>query len=249
MRITLLIFLLVFTLGHSASAQSWRSMTWEVHLGIGSVKYFGDIGGSPHENNWYGIRDLDILRTRPSAVGGIRYNKSRYISFNGTAALGWLSGSDAGGKNHSRDYIFNTVIFEPAARLEFFPLRDLPVGSGVNSRGLVRNYVTLSSYVFGGAGAVLYHINPNDKLQIRQERDNIRYSPLTVVIPAGLGVKIGIRNFLDIGFEIGGRYALNDFLDGFTSPTSTANDIYYISSIMLVYRIRNNLAPQLPAIR
>lgn len=235
----LLPLLLVLFTGFSASAQSWRSMTWEVHLGIGSAKYFGDIGGTPHENNWYGIRDLDILRTRPSAVGGIRYNYNRYLSFNGTAVLGWLSGSDAGGKNHSRDYIFNTVIFEPTARLEFFPLRDLQIASGVDSRGLVRNYVTLSAYVFGGAGAVLYHVNPNENLRVRQERDNISYSPLTMVIPAGIGVKIGIRNFIDVGFEIGGRYSFNDYLDGFTSPTSTANDIYYISSFVLVYRIRN----------
>jgi hypothetical protein len=235
---SLLLFLFL-TIGFSLSAQSWRSMTWEVHLGIGSAKYFGDIGGTPYENNWYGVRDLDILRTRPSAVGGIRYNKNRFISFNGAAALGWLSGSDAGGKNHSREYIFNTVIFEPTARLEFFPLRDFQIGSGVDSRGLVRNYVTLSAYLFGGAGAVIYQVNPNENLRARQERDDIRYSPLTMVIPAGIGVKVGIRNFIDLGLEIGGRYAFNDYLDGFTSPTSTANDIYYISSVMLVYRIRN----------
>jgi hypothetical protein len=239
MRNFLLYLLLILSPGFIISAQSWRSMTWEVHLGIGSAKYFGDIGGTPHENNWYGIRDLDILRTRPSAVGGIRYNQNRYISFNTTAALGWLSGSDAGGKNHSRDYIFNTVIFEPTARLEFFPLRDLQIGSGVDSRGLVRNYVTLSAYIFAGAGAVIYHVNPNENLRARQERDNLFYSPVTAVIPAGIGVKIGIRNFIDLGIEIGGRYAFNDFLDGFTSPTSTANDIYYISSLVLVYRIRN----------
>jgi OmpA-OmpF porin, OOP family len=239
MRNFLLYLLLILSPGFIISAQSWRSMTWEVHLGIGSAKYFGDIGGTPHENNWYGIRDLDILRTRPSAVGGIRYNQNRYISFNTTAALGWLSGSDAGGKNHSRDYIFNTVIFEPTARLEFFPLRDLQIGSGVDSRGLVRNYVTLSAYIFAGAGAVIYHVNPNENLRARQERDNLFYSPVTAVIPAGIGVKIGIRNFIDLGIEIGGRYAFTDFLDGFTSPTSTANDIYYISSLVLVYRIRN----------
>lgn len=86
---------------------------------------------------------------------------------------------------------------------------------------------------------VLYHVSPNEKLRARQERDNISYSPLTMVIPAGIGVNIGIRNFIDLGFEIGGRYAFNDYLDGFTSPTSTANDIYYISSFVLVYRIRN----------
>lgn len=235
----LLRLLLFLTLGVSASAQSWRSMPWEVHIGAGSVKYFGDIGGTPHQNNWYGVRDLDILRTRPSAVAGIRYNKNRFISFNGTAALGWLSGSDAGGKNHSRDYIFNTVIFEPTARLEFFPLRDLGINSGVNSRGLVRNYATISAYIFGGAGAAIYHVNPNEKMRARQERDNLSYSPITMVIPAGIGVKIGIRNFIDLGFEIGGRYSFNDYIDGFTSPTSTANNIYYISSITLVYRIRN----------
>jgi len=109
----------------------------------------------------------------------------------------------------------------------------------VNRRGLVRNYGTLSAYLFAGAGAVIYHVIPNDELRARQERDNIEYLPATIVLPAGAGVKIGIANLIDLGFETGGRYAMNDYLDGFTSPFARANDIYYITTVNLIYRIGN----------
>ncbi len=219
--------------------QHWRNTPRELLVGIGAASYFGDIGGTAHDNNIYGIRDLDIIRSRPTAVGGLRFNQNRHLSLNVTAALGWLSGSDEGGRNESRDYIFNTVVFEPAGRIEFFPVRDIHIGSGIDRRGMVRNYNTFSAYLFAGAGLALYHVMPNQNLIDRQSRSDIEHGPLTVVLPAGVGVKVGIRNFVDLGFEIGGRYAMSDYLDGFTSSTSTANDIYYVTSVMLIYRFTN----------
>ena len=231
----LLLFLIIpFSFG-----QHWRTTPRELQLGIGAASYFGDIGGTAHENNIYGIRDLDIARSRPTAVGGMRYNQNRYLSLNVTAALGWLSGSDRGSRNESRDYVFNTVIFEPAGRIEFFPVRDILIGSGIDRRGMVRNYTTISAYLFAGAGVAFYHVMPNQNLKDRQNRSAIEHGPLTVVLPAGVGVKLGIRNFVDLGVEIGGRYAMNDYLDGFSSPSSTSNDIYYVTSVMLIYRFTN----------
>jgi hypothetical protein len=206
-------------------------------IGIGSGNYFGDIGGTYHDDNMYGLRDFDPLRSRPFLVTGLRHNYGRYISFTGTANLGWLSGSDAGGRNEARDYVFNTFIFEPSGRVEFFTLKDYRIGSGLNRRGMVKNYATLSGYLFAGTGAVIYNVKPNENLLARQKRDGINTGLVRVVIPAGLGVKFGIKNHVDLGIELGRRYVLGDHIDGFTSPTSRANDIYYITSVMLVYRL------------
>ena len=238
MRIKVLLYflpLLIFTL--PVLGQSWRTSAYEVNLGIGTANYFGDIGGSADENTWYGIKDLDVKRSRPVMSGGLRYMVRRNLAVNGGLYYAWLSGTDKGGKNDGRGYVFNTIIFEPSARIEFFPIIDQRILSGVNRRGLVRNYGTLSVYLYGGAGAVVYYVMPNEDLEARQERDNIEFSPVTLVLPAGIGLKVGINNTTDIGIDIGGRYALNDYIDGFTSPTSTSNDIYYLTTIQLVYRL------------
>ena len=208
-------------------------------MGIGSANYFGDIGGAADENNWYGLKDLEIFSSRLTGIAGVRYNHSRYISFSGNLALGWLYGDDAGSKNEYREYAFNTLFLEPSGRVELFLLRDLLKAEGVDKRGLVRNYATISAYLFTGAGAIFYNVMPNDELQARRERDDIGHGFVTGVIPAGAGVRIGIENVVDIGMEIGGRWAFNDYLDGFTSRFSSANDIYYLTTVNLVYRLGN----------
>lgn len=238
MRINALLpFLLFLVFALPLSGQPWRTTPYEIYGGIGSVNYFGDIGGSADENTWHGIKDLDIKKSRPGIIGGVRYIPGDYLAFNGSLAMGWLSGNDGGGKNEGRDYEFHTFIFEPSARMEFFAVKDYPMGGGLNRRGLVRNYATLSVYIYGGMGALIYNVRANENLEARQIRDNIDHGPVTMVIPAGLGAKIGISNTTDIGFEIGRRYGMNDYLDGFTSDSSTANDIYYITSVQLVFRV------------
>ncbi len=219
------------------NGQSWRSRPFEIYAGIGPANYFGDIGGTPHEENWYGIRDLDIFRSRPGFIAGLRHIPGRFLAVNGSVALGWLSGDDKGGRNEARGYVFNTAFLEISGRGEFFPVRDVRLLRGVNRRGLVRNYGTFSFYLFGGAGAIIYRVMPNEALEARRERDNLEHGMVTMVLPAGAGVKLGISNTMDIGFELGGRYSLNDYLDGFTSPTATSNDIYYITTVKLVYRL------------
>ncbi len=230
-------YLLILILAYPARGADWRAMPYEFYTGIGTTSYFGDIGGSADENTWYGLKDLDIFRSRPGIIAGLRHFPSDYFGVSGSLALGWLSGDDTGGRNEVRGYVFNTIIFEPLARIEFFPVRDKMLLRGVNRQGLVRNYGTFSAYLFAGAGAVIYHVMPNDNLRDRQERDNIEHGMVTMVLPVGAGAKLGISNRIDIGFEIGGRYALNDYLDGFTSPFASSNDIYYLTTVQIIYRL------------
>jgi hypothetical protein len=229
------LFLIVSVL--PARGQLWRATPYEFHAGIGLTNYFGDIGGSADENTWMGLKDYDPVRTRPGFSAGLRHFRSNHLALNGVLTFGWLSGSDHGWKNDSRGYVFNTILLEPTVRIEYFPLRDMQIGRGVNRRGMRRNYSTISAYVFGGAGAVFYHVKPNEPLLSRQNQNAIEHGFITMVLPAGLGGKVGINNRMDLGFEICGRYVMNDFIDGLTTDLSTSNDIYYISSLKLIYRL------------
>jgi hypothetical protein len=237
MRTKVLSLLLSLIPALPAPAQNWRATPYEIYGGIALANYFGDIGGSAAGDTWYGIRDLSIDRTRPGITGGIRYIPGNYLAFNASFTSAWLSGSDRGGRNEGREYIFNTVIFEPCAKLEFYAIKDRLMRRGVDRRGMVKNYAAISAYFFGGLGAVFYHVIPDEKLAARQGKDNIRHGPVTMIFPAGFGIKAGINNRTDIGLEIGGRFALNDFLDGFTNENSTSNDIYYLTSFQMIYRL------------
>jgi len=232
-------FILLTALSSGLHGQTWRTMPWEFQAGIGSANYFGDIGGSAAENNWYGLRDINIIRSRLTGTAGARYNHNQYLSFSGHLSLGWLSGDDAGGPNDGRGYVFNTLFMEPMGRVEFFPLRDLQIGEGLDRRGMVRNYATFSTYIWTGFGTIVYGVIPNDALKARRERDNIEHGFITGVLPFGVGAKIGIMNVIDLGIELGGRWSFNDYLDGFTSPTATSNDIYYLTTINIVYRLKS----------
>ena len=219
------------------TGQNWRATPYEFHAGIVLSNYFGDIGGSTDENTWYGIKDLDFTRTRPGFAAGIRYFTLDNLAINWVLSLGWLSGSDAGWKNDARGYIFNSVLVEPSVRAEYYPVKDIQIQGGVNRRGMRKNYATISAYIFGGAGAAIYKIIPNEPLRIRRENEGIDNRMLSLVLPVGLGMKIGINNRTDIGLEFGGRFAFNDHIDGLTTNTSAYNDFYYMTSVQLIYRL------------
>ena len=232
-----ILLVLSLLLTHLTSwSQSWRSTPYEYSAGIGISNYFGDIGGAATENNWYGLKDLEIISSRPVIVGGLRYNYSRFLSFSGSLSTGLLHGTDARGRNAHRKFVFNTLFLEPSVRIEFVPIRDLHILSGVDRQGMVRNYGTLTVYILGGTGGVIYHVMPNDVQKRIQERDGIEHGFITLALLSGIGIKLGISNNMDIGFEMGGRYTLTDYIDGYTSEFSTANDIYYLTTVSFVHR-------------
>ncbi len=221
-------------------SQQWRATPYEIYGGLGTANYFGDIGGTADDDNLYGIRDLEILQTRPSVTAGLRYNFHHLFSLNTGISIGWLSGNDDGGRNEERGYVFNTIFAEPSTKLEFFFLNDLPfMARRTDRRGRMASYSTISAYVFCGFAGVFYHTMPNDALEQRREASSIEHGKAALSLPLGAGMKLGIANELDIGFEIGGRFTTTDYLDGFTSDFSKHNDVYYITSINLIYRIND----------
>jgi hypothetical protein len=232
-------FLLLMVLSGPVTGQRWRPTPYEIYTGIGAANYFGDIGGTASDNTWLGIKNLDIIRSRPSFVMGVRYFAYKSFAVNGGLTTGWLSATDEGWRNDSRGYVFNSVVIEPSGRIEYYPFRDITIVPGVNRRGLRRVYPTLTGYVTGGAGAAFYIVSPNDRLKERQERDGVRHGMITMVLPAGFGLKFGINNQFYIGFETGVRYTFSDHLDGFTTSLSNSNDWYYITTLQVIYKLHS----------
>jgi hypothetical protein len=60
-----------------------------------------------------------------------------------------------------------------------------------------------------------------------------------VVISAGAGPFLVLSPAISLGIEIGGRYALSDKIDGFSSDFSHSNDIHYFLNIFIIFKRRS----------
>lgn len=213
-------------------------------LGVGTGNYFGDIGGSATANNWLGIKDIQILGTRPSFLAGARYKITQSVAVRLNLAMVVLGGRDKGSSNFQRGYSFNSIGLEHALLGEYYILSEDSRRTSFalfNRRGMLNNYSKKSVYIFGGVGGlfmkpILKKDSVYDKIN-----DVINESSIyTLALPAGIGVKMIYNNRLAFSAEFGARYTLSDYLDGFTSKISNFNDVYYFMSFNIVYRIKTS---------
>jgi hypothetical protein len=63
-------------------------------------------------------------------------------------------------------------------------------------------------------------------------------SGFNLVIPGGIGTTLIYSPNLNFGAEIGARYAFTDYLDGYTSQFSKANDVYYFLNLTVTYKLK-----------
>lgn len=241
MKKFLFILFLLIVICNNSFSQKWKLTRYEAFIAVGAANYFGDIGGSAEKSNWYGVRDISILGTRPSIMIGARYKIKQDLNVKLTLAGLMLSGNDGGSKNELRGFNFNSYGFEHTMQVEYaFIAEESRQRSFAlfNRRGMLNNFSKKSIYVFGGLGGLLispsFNGNPS-KVDLVQEK--LIY---TATFPIGIGLKMIYNNYIAIGVELGGRYTLTDYLDGMTSSYSNFNDIYYFTSVNMVYRIKTS---------
>ena len=245
-RFIISILLVCFSIGN-LFAQKWKLTRYEASIGIGPANYFGDIGGAATRNNWFGIKDIQLLRTRPSFSLGARYKirPDKAVKFNLNYC--WLSATDEGSLNPTRGadrkgYKFNTQLIETSIQFEYsFFVEDKKRTSFAifNKRGMLNNYSKFNLYGFLGVGSVMFFPSfigkPNPSIEITNG-----YSKVAGIIPGGLGFKMIYSSKLALGIELGSRYTFSDYLDGFHTNFSKANDIYYLTTFNLVYRLKTS---------
>ncbi len=244
MRKTLTIILIILY-SIPGFTQKWKLTRYEAIIGIGTTNFFGDIGGYPNASDWYGIRDINILRTRPSIYLGARYKikQDEAVKFN--LILAWFNGKDNPSVNYQsiRKYSFNTFALEQSLQYEYsFIKEDQRRFSFAlfNRRGMINNYSKINVYGFAGLGGLLYIPDFKGTLQypkMETVKSSVGY---TMVFPVGLGVKLIYSNKYAFGFEFGGRYILSDYVDGLSTQYSHHNDVYYFGVFNMVYRIKTS---------
>lgn len=227
----------------SIDAQKWKLTRYELQGGIGSANYFGDIGGSADQSNLYGLKDIRLRETGPSLYGGAWYRLNPSFSFKFNFIYGYLQGSDIGSKNESRGVVFRSHVMEPSLQVEYAILSDVNRSvrfARFSRRGMLNTQKLYRLYAFTGVGELLYFpkiLESNGEIPAERVSG---YSNYTTVIPVGLGLSFNILTRLSMGVEVGGRYSFSDHLDGYTTPFSKFNDVYYFFSATLGYKFRTN---------
>lgn len=234
--LVLLIILLATPLSHS---QLWKRRRWEAMAGAGPSFFFGDIGGYSQSKNILGFKDLTYLQTRFDINGSLKYRFTRYLNGRVSMSYAMFHATDVRGSNEGREMEATTSLFEPALICEYYFIKNYSENSWLFTRrkkAFIWNLLkSLDFYAFAGIGGAAYAVSGNDELISRGMKD----SGFTAVVPAGLGTTLIYTPNLNLGLEVGGRYAFTDYLDGYHNPQySKANDVYYFLNLTITYKLK-----------
>ncbi len=195
---------------NTAKAQ-WEAIVQEGEIGVslGAAHYFGDL-------------NTNVSLNRPKIAGGIFFRKQfgNYTALRVAAHFAKLGYSDTYNKDNEyqqrRNLSFNTNIFELSLQGDFNFYKF--IAGDPYSR--FTPYITLGVGVFGfdpyayyqgqkvflrplGTEGQGYAAYPNRK----------PYSTMSFFVPLGVGVKYGLTERFNIGFEVTHRFTGTDYLD------------------------------------
>ncbi|HNR43051.1 MAG TPA: hypothetical protein PKL65_12535 [Bacteroidales bacterium] len=246
MKRTALVVLLFSLIAGMCDAQLWKLKRWEAEFGIGPSFFFPDVGGFSIGKNLAGLKDMGYRQTRFDINGSLRYRLSRTANLRLSMTYAMLHASDKRGSNENRNYESTTNLFEPALVGEYYFIKNKYESSYlfIKGKGIQALLRSLDFYVFGGAGGAWYSVKVNEALSAR----NMPTSGLAPVIPAGLGATLIYTPNLNFGLELGGRYVFSDYIDGYHSQFSKANDVYYLMNVNITYKLKSG-ARGLPTLR
>jgi hypothetical protein len=140
-----------------------------------------------------------------------------------------------------------TNLFEPAFIGEYYFVKNKYESSYLflKGKGVQAILRSLDFYVFSGVGGVFYDVKANEKLL---NYGDMKTGGISAVIPFGFGTTLIYTPNLNFGLELGGRYSFTDYLDGYTSQFSKANDVYYLLNLTITYKLKSG-ARGLPTLR
>ena len=194
-----------------------RAQVIDIGLNFGAMFYNGDLSASD-------VRQM-IQETRPAFGLFCRLVNSRQFSTRFNLNFGSIQGDDARTANEARGLSFESGIWEFNVIGEWHSLR-------------VRHTEHSSTfpYLFGGVG--FFHFNP--KADVNGELVELQplgtegqglpsypdaYNRLQLNVPFGAGIKV-VNRKVTVGFEMGARFLLTDYLDDVSSTLVNHRDVF-----------------------
>lgn len=252
-KIFILALAIGFALPQDAEGQRWRTRRYEANFGGGIAQHYGDIGGSLSTENYLGFNDIQLKFTRPVVTAGFKYRINRRFYARANLASAYLSGNDKGAAPEATrangGYAFKSLIFEPAAMVDFYILPEgYMAGTNAlfNRKGMINGFSEINLYVFTGVGGVLSfpkvtYINTGEEvIDDGYLPPDAKQRKFGLVLPFGIGIKYNLSGAWTASVEYGRRYSFTDNIDGYTSKFSKANDMYDFTTFTVGYKIRTD---------
>ena len=194
--------------------KNFRPSHFSAGAGSGIVLLFGDIGNM-------GIGSSFHLK------GTYSLNKWAFrISF----LYGTVSDSDEGTAKSSRNYAYRSVLWQPSVQAVYSFFVDKH--RGYNKKKLVRYWDRWRVDVIGGLSFPYAVVAPGNNFS---PTDLSKLKSISLAIPFGVGVQYGISENLAVRGELMPQFVFSDYMDGFSSPYSEANDFMYLLSVSIIY--------------
>jgi len=255
MRKLILILTILFTVYSNAFAQRKGKGRFldrcESTYGIGFTNFLGDLGGRDQIGT-NGVRDLEMILTRPAVHLGFRYRKNPILSFKLNLNYGRVAGRDSLTREEfrrNRNLSFRSPIFETSIQAEISVLQLKSTKSRYKLSGVRgKSGIDINVYLFGGIGGFYY--NPKgllggrwwDLQPIGTEGQGIAasrtpYKRFQACFPFGVGFRVPLsdRNWT-IGFEYGMRITTTDYIDDvsttYFSPTLIAQKYGEVAALL-----------------
>lgn len=239
MKRPLLILVILLIMSQLAEAQLWKLKRYEAGAGFGPSFFFGDVGGYSIGDNLVGLKDLSFIQTRYDLNLNVRYRITQDLAGRFNISTGLLKANDKRGSNENREFEASTFFFEPSLIGEYYFIKNKSENSYLfikSGKKFLRTLISsLDFYVLGGVGGTVYSVSGNPKLEKVSGFKSGGFAP---VIPVGLGATLVYSPDFNFGLELRGRYALSDYLDGYTSQYSSRNDVYYSLNFTVSYKVR-----------
>jgi hypothetical protein len=242
------LMLVFFVFSENVNAQRWKLLRYEVIGSVGGTSLFSDLGGAPSGQNWLGLKDIQIKETKPIFDIAVRYKYSTRFWIKGGAFYGQLAATDEGSDNENRGFQTITKSKGGYLQLEYAIIPEDKRSRRVvfNNRGFLSSAGKSAFYVFGGVrfGSFSPTLSSFKNPALSPEEvagasgSTITESQFALSFPVGVGYKMFLDNRLSIGAELAGCISTSDFLDGYTSSWSKANDAFYLFNVTVAYKLR-----------
>ncbi len=222
----------------SLKAQSWSYSRYEIVAGLSIYHSFDDIGGSSSTNNMGGIRDFSFADLRPGVSIGLRYKVGDRFSVKGMLASGIMSSNDKGSRNETRGFKVNIFATDLGFTAEYYIVKPAVERyfSIMAVRGGVRPYGSpVGVYIYAGIGGAYFSPSGNAAMEASPYYNGS--SSFAGVFPIGIGIKVNLRPRVSFNGEFGTRFTTTDRMDGYASPYSKSNDIYYVATFGVSYQL------------
>lgn len=221
-----IILLLLIVLPAFAFAQRNKRYKWEACLGIGATNFLGDLGGA-NQIGTNGLKDLEIVLTKPAVSLNVRYRKGRYWGYKGGFYWGQVSGFDyltTERYRNNRNLHFKSNIVEFSLMTELYITKER-AGHVYKYKKLKGwRHIDAQIYLMGGVGGFWYNpkasyygtwiaLQPIGTEGQGYKPGTKKYSRVSVCIPVGVGMKSALNRRWSIGLEIGLRKTFTDYID------------------------------------